>query len=279
MLKNLLILLICALSITGCDKNSDAIYSQNDNQELHGNDFVKVSNMRIFFGHQSVGSNILDGISTVNKKSEANFINVVKIDSYEQINDSGLYHAWIGENLSPQSKIDDFKELIQSGIGNNVDFALMKFCYLDFNKMTNIEKVFASYSNAIMELQQEYPEVTFIHVTTPLISNNMTIKDWIKKILGRSEKNDADNVARNKYNVLIRNRFDGREPILDLAEYESTYPNGKRNLFSFNDTNYEAMVPGYTDDGGHLNSLGKKIVATKTLNFFEELYLVDTINQ
>lgn len=138
-----------------------------------------------FFGHQSVGGNILDGIKDLDKESE---ISIIPTREAIQITESAIYHASIGQNGSPQNKIDDFSALLNSGIGDKIDLAFMKFCYLDFNKNTDIQSVFASYSATISQLQTKYPNIQFIHTTVPLISNNMTAKDWIKRILGRSQK-------------------------------------------------------------------------------------------
>lgn len=52
---------------------------------------------------------------------------------------------------------------------------------------------------------------------------------------------------------------------------ESTYPDGKIRLFTVNNESYEAMVPEYTDDGGHLNAIGKKHIANKFLQLISEL--------
>lgn len=226
----------------------------------------RVSNMKIFFGHQSVGGNILDGIKSLDKDGK---ISIISTREAAQITNPAIYHAHIGQNGSPQKKIDDFSALINSGIGDKIDLAIMKFCYIDFNKNTDTQSVFESYSNTISQLQIKYPNVKFVHTTVPLISNNMTAKDWIKKALGRSQKNDSDNIARNKYNKLVRSIYGGKEPILDLAEMESTYPDGKKRLFTAGNEQYEAMVPEYTDDGGHLNAIGKKHISAE---FFNEIF-------
>lgn len=237
-------------------------------KKISTNTIERVSHMKIFFGHQSVGGNILDGIKDLDKESE---ISIIPTREAIQITESAIYHASIGQNGSPQNKIDDFSALLNSGIGDKIDLAFMKFCYLDFNKNTDIQSVFASYSATISQLQTKYPNIQFIHTTVPLISNNMTAKDWIKRILGRSQKNDADNIVRNKYNKLIRGNYRGEEIIFDLAEMESTYPDGKIRLFTVNNESYEAMVPEYTDDGGHLNAIGKKHIANKFLQLISEL--------
>jgi hypothetical protein len=52
-----------------------------------------------------------------------------------------------------------------------------------------------------------------------------------------------------------------RTPILDIAAIESTKPDGSRQSFELDGVTYFSMVPEYTTDGGHLNEIGRKIVA------------------
>lgn len=266
-----LLFLLYVCFVPGCGNNSSDTSSQTAGTELDNTIIERVGQMRIFFGHQSVGANILDGIAALQKNTNKNRITITSTREAEQISGSGLYHAWIGENGSPQKKIEDFRKLIESGIGDKVDIALMKFCFIDFNQHTNINKIFESYRDTITKLQQAYPNVIFVPTTTPLIANNMTLKDWIKKILGRSQKNDSDNIARNEFNNYLRNYYLGKDPILDIAEFESTYPDGKRHFFHSNDKEYEALIADYTDDGGHLNTIGSQNVAKKVLTFISTL--------
>jgi hypothetical protein len=76
-----------------------------------------------------------------------------------------------------------------------------------------------------------------------------------------------DNIQRNKFNHLLREQYKSYDPIFDLAKIESTFPNGKTCSFTKNGTIYHSLVPAYTNDGGHLNELGGKVVARHLLMF------------
>jgi lysophospholipase L1-like esterase len=41
----------------------------------------------------------------------------------------------------------------------------------------------------------------------------------------------------------------------------STHPDGRRESFRMNGTAWYSLVPAYTDDGGHLNAVGRVHVA------------------
>ena len=66
------------------------------------------------------------------------------------------------------------------------------------------------------------------------------------------------NIKRNEFNKLIRKEYAGKEPVFDLAEMESTHPDGRRGAFSKDGKTYYSMIPDYTHDGGYLNEKGRK---------------------
>jgi hypothetical protein len=45
--------------------------------------------------------------------------------------------------------------------------------------------------------------------------------------------------------------------MFDLAAVMSTYPDGRRESFRLDGNTYDSLVPAYTDDGGHLNAVGR----------------------
>ena len=78
-------------------------------------------------------------------------------------------------------------------------------------------------------------------------------------------------IKRNEFNDMMRNEYEDREPIFDLALIESTFLDGKREMYQENDIIYYSLVPDYTNDGGHLNEKGRKLVAEQLLIFLSEL--------
>lgn len=134
----------------------------------------QLSKKKIFLGHQSVGTYIISGINSVLPQfSNLNF-NIHKIDknTFKTVTPSFFPHIAFGESMNPSSKIDDFVSLMNNGLATQTDIAFFKFCYvdIDIDKNTNIKKLFLSYKSAMTKLAQQYPETTFLHVTTPLTS-------------------------------------------------------------------------------------------------------------
>lgn len=276
-LKNILILLFIGIFIlvSGCqDKKlpntGEDMNALTSTQEVK---WQKLSEKVIFFGHQSVGENILDGINDVVRENpKINLLVKQNNDNVKMNSGTLIVHSMIGKNMEPTTKVDAFKEIMDNGMGGKANIAFMKFCYVDFNKDTDVEKVFNYYKNAMQYLKQKYPKTTFIHVTVPVEVNKGTWKTWIKNILGKKEIWEYENeLPRGRYNILLRKEYEGREPIFDLALNESIYSDGKKEYFEYDGTRYPALVPEYTTDGAHLNEKGRKFIAQRLLAFLSSL--------
>ena len=226
----------------------------------------KLSKKKIYFGHRSVGNNIIDGIKDVMKECTEIRLDIVEITDPSGLDSALFAHSKVGKNGDPKSKIDAFARLMEQKIGGKADIAFFKFCFADINAKIDIYKVFAEYKNMMLRLKNKYPKTTFVHVTVPLVTTKTTWKTWIKKLIKKEFIWEYDhNVARNKYNELVRKKYDGNEPVFDLAKIESTYPDGRRAEFKRNGERHYSLVPDYTHDGGHLNATGRKKVAEQLL--------------
>lgn len=230
-----------------------------------------LSEKRIYFGHMSVGNNILEGIHDLAKEYPFIRLNIVETKSPSSFNQPIFAHSPIGKNEDPKSKIADFSHLINTGIGEKADIAFFKLCYIDILAATDVDEVFKQYKSVMETLKKKYPKVTFVHVTAPLRVVQTGFLVPIKKIIGRPVGGYADNIKRSRFNELLRQEYKGKEPIFDLAAIESTYPDGTRFVFDSGGKKHEALIADYTHDGGHLNECGRKLVAAKFLAFLATL--------
>lgn len=71
---------------------------------------------------------------------------------------------------------------------------------------------------------------------------------------------------------MLITHYKNKEPIFDIAEIESTSLNSIRSSFNRKGEDYFSMVPEFSNDGGHLNELGRKKVAEQFLLFLANLY-------
>jgi hypothetical protein len=230
-----------------------------------------LSKKRIFFGHQSVGLNIIDGITNLMKENPALNLNIVNTSTPEEFSVPIFAHARVGENSKPKSKCDAFSRIISSGIGNKADIAFFKFCYVDITIGTDVNDVFFYYHRTLEKVKNNYPQTTFVHVTIPLRAKQTGIKAFLKRLMGKPLTGYQDNIVRNHFNSIMTKEYYGKDPIFDLAALESTYPDGTRSFFQATGMSYYTLVERYTYDDGHLNDIGSKIIAANLLLFLAQL--------
>jgi hypothetical protein len=249
---------------SGCSKkkNETGVINMDAKYQIEWN---KLTEKKIFFGHQSVGNNIIQGIEVLKGNDSLNNFSIQNITGNLERKNGILMHANIGRNTDPKSKIDDFARYIREELKDSVDIALMKFCYVDFSNTTDIEELFGYYKKTVTMLQTEYPSIRFLHCTAPVMTySNNGLKRLAKRILKKD-----NNVFINRYNSLVRKNFSS-EIIFDLAKVESTYTNGKVNEYS---SGVQALIEHYTSDGGHLNTLGQKMVSIEFIKFLEGIHI------
>jgi disulfide oxidoreductase YuzD len=234
-------------------------------KDVSASSWEKLAQKKIYFGHQSVGFNIIDGINDVMKEHSGINVNIVETADESNFKVGLLAHSRVGKNVDPKSKITEFANFIDSGIGKKADAAALKFCYVDITAGTNANNVFNVYSDSILQLKAKYPDMIIIHFTNPLTQRQTGLKTWIKKVIGRPIGGVDDNIKRNEYNEMLIKLYEGKEPIFDIAKIQSTFPDGTRCSFSKDGKTYYSMVPEYTTDGGHLNETGRKKVAEQFL--------------
>lgn len=231
--------------------------------------FANLTEQRIYFGHQSVGYNLIDGIKEVMDEYPIIKLNILETRDLATIDIGVFSHSKIGKNKDPESKTDDFVKIVESSGGNNLDIAFHKYCYIDANATTDVEKVFSNYKKQINYLKTKYPKIRFVHSTMPLTTIQPGLKAWIKKMLGKSIGLEA-NIKRNIFNQMLINNFQFIDPIFDFASAESMRPDGSMTTFTKDGEKYLTMYDNYSSDGGHLNKLGQKAVAEKLLIFLAE---------
>lgn len=208
----------------------------------------RVAHERVFFGHQSVGAQILQGVKELAAKEGVPVF---------------IKDQFVPENGDPLRKLESFKASV--GTGSKYDVALVKFCYVDINPDTDAAGLFDHYRQAMNELRAKNPRTVFVHATLPLTTVQTGPKAWVKLALGRSPYGTVENVKRDEYNRLLRATYAGREPIFDLARIESTAPDGTRVTVTWDGITAPALSPEYTSDGGHLNARGRLMAAREFL--------------
>ncbi|WP_321371039.1 hypothetical protein [uncultured Desulfuromusa sp.] len=258
------VLAISSASAIGSDKGGGMF-------DLNKNSVDSLMQKRIFFGHQSVGENILHGVELYDGKLTL-AIDHIKDKPVKEYADTGILHRRVGRNNYPETKIDEFVKVIDEELQGKVDIAFLKLCYVDITSDRDIHALLSYYKKNMDYLKEKYPEVAFVHLTVPLRENTETWKTQLKSLLGKDDIWEyADNIKRNQYNQMLLNEYQGKEPIFDVAKIESTSLSGETASFKYKGNQYLALAADLTYDGGHLNDAGSLHVATELLRYLNSL--------
>ena len=262
-MKSMIILGLSILFIVTMSSCRQKAIVKNDmvlDQDLREK-FEIVSRHRIFFGHKSVGDDIVDGLRLISTKNAKPPLKILLIDqpSADTVPAAYFLHAKIGKNGDCISKAAAFSVNMDDVRLKDVEVVLFKFCFIDFNTDTNVDSVFSIYADTLKMLEGRFPRVKFIYATVPLLSRygySGPIKGRLKELFGMKN----DNIVRARYNNKIRQTFPERR-IFDIARIECTDSEGNSNFDVVNGDTVYHLFDEYSYDGGHLNQIGQKLVA------------------
>ena len=271
-MKLFLTALLAALSTsTAFAGEKFSMPDKNANPIIPDHLIEKLSGKKIYFGHQSVGRNIMLGIEELLTEEQKKRLPIIKASNPRAYQGNLFAHSDVGRNRDPLSKLKGFDRQLDR-VGNwQPDIAMLKFCYVDVEKNADVETLFRQYQERMQQVKLKHPDVKLVHFTVPLRTVQSGVKASIKQLIGRQLEGAADNIQRHRYNELLRKAYAGKEPIFDIAKIESTREDGSRETFTQGGKTYYALVPEYSNDGGHLNRRGRAWVAKHLLEFLAEL--------
>jgi len=213
---------------------------------------------KVYFGHKSVGGNIVAGIKRISS--------VVVRTAYNQPdqNDQSLRTTIeqlsggpafvehdIGSDGLPLNKIASFERFMNDIIRDKVEITFFKFCYMDLDARTDVNVLFDAYKAAMDRLQARFPTVIFAHFTVPLYAHRASF----------------DNRVREQFSDRLRETYKGN--VFDIAVIESVDSKGATSISWDGVT--RAMADEWTDDGGHLNEAGQNHIAGALIAFLAQL--------
>lgn len=216
-----------------------------------------LANLRFFFAHQSVGADIVDGMTEVLAARADIPLRVIESATSTGNIEAGFFHARLGRNGDVRSKCEAFAEAVRS---MSPTVAMLKYCYVDIDAASNPDALFDDYRRRMDALRAEVPQLTIVHATMPLTDIDGR-KARLMSLLGRGSSKRDLNAIRNRYNDLLRDAFARAEPVFDIAEIESTRADGSRTAFLKRGQPVYHLAPELTHDGGHLNAAGKRAAA------------------
>lgn len=250
------------LAVAGCSGPSvEASRVSPDLQRITPEQWQRLSQRAIYFGHQSVGENILDGIRDL--ASENAHIRLRIVSGHAEPTSAALHEFLIGQNGDVDSKNTAFLSATQGALGPR-PVLMFKYCYVDMDAQTDAKRMFEAYRQTVSVLRAKHPQAVIVHVTAPLVAESSLFRYYINAVRGIPTTRD-ENARRNEYNQLLRSTYAGKEPVFDLAAAESTHADGRRSHVIVDGKPVDSLAPEWTDDGGHLNKRGRRRVAAQFL--------------
>jgi hypothetical protein len=257
-------MLLAACSDTGPGAN-DATLSQSSATPAvtlpTAEALQRLAKRRVYFAHQSVGENVLDGLATILKDNQGLGVRVVKTREPASVAGPALMHFDAGRNEFPDTKNADFIKVLDARATRDSGIAMLKYCYADVKLDTDIDVLFQNYRRTITEVKQKHPDLTIVHVTMPLTVDATGPKAAINRLLRRPTTRDV-NMKRSRFNAMLRSEY-GREPLFDLAMLEATRDDGSREQATLRGDVVYSLVPALASDGRHLNAEGQRRMAER----------------
>jgi hypothetical protein len=232
--------------------------------------WASIATRTVYFGHQSVGNDVLAGVRSWNDELALG-VRVVQTRDRASVAGPALVHFLAGQNGDFASKNAALLRFLDGRASADNPIVLLKYCYVDVHAGTDVRSQFDEYLDTAATIAVDHPDAVLVHTTIPVTSTvEGPLKARAKRFLGRNTLRAAA-VRRHRYNALVRAEFSGREPMFDIALAESTRPDGKRGGFVEGGEDIETLAPEYTSDGGHLNWVGQRAVAASFLNALAEV--------
>lgn len=253
--------LACLLATAACGREAKEVRMAPE-ATVTAAEWQALAGMRVVFGHQSVGRNILGGLQALAAGAPAP---LAITESRAPAGAAGITHFAVGANGDPLGKIRDFAAVIDGAGADCADVALVKLCYIDFSGDADPQQVAAAYCDTLDALARRHPHTRFVAVTVPLTTVQAGPKAVVKRLLGRVPDGYAENARRQVFNDFLRARDGGRH-LFDLAALEAE-PASRRH----EDRDIQCLDPALTSDGGHLNDAGARRVAAQLVRFLAGL--------
>jgi len=255
------------LTFTGCERTKvdpGTNWQHASLRDVDDASWQRLAARKIYFGHQSVGMDVINGIRDLEQQHPQVRLNIVRNSNPSTVAGPAFVESLIGKNGDPGSKTAAFRAVLDQGMGAQGGIAMYKYCFVDVSADTDVSKMFHEYKAAAAAVHAKYPGLTVVHITMPLTTVEGSVKALAKSALGKPTQRDLE-VKRNQFNDLLRKEYGGKQPIFDLAAVESTRRDGSRVFFQHDGSTVYTLAPEFTNDGAHLNEIGRQAVAEQLL--------------
>src|SRR4051794_18630217 len=105
-------------------------------------DLAQASGLRVFFGHQSVGANLVEGLEDLRAFAGDTALRLIH-DPVDRpaasLPPAFFAEAKLGKNGDPAGKLEAFRSVVDAGLPGGLDVALIKICYVDLARVNEVD--------------------------------------------------------------------------------------------------------------------------------------------
>lgn len=236
------------------ESHSRMMLSTHESTDLRVH-LARLAQRKIFFGHQSVGADVVRGLAVLAEELAVP-LNIVETRRFAALDGPYFAHARIGRNGHAASKLDDFAQLLDDAPDSALDLAMAKLCYVDVTCDTDTGELARRHDDVFNDLARRHAQLRLVPVTVPLTTGFFGLRGAAAKLLGRPDPAVPDNRTRACYNDHLRTHHSDSAKLFDLAAIESN-PSARRAR----EDDTPSLSPALTQDGGHLNRRGRRLAA------------------
>ena len=251
---------IVAVAALGRDMDVATLPSARPLEDVTAEQWAALGARQIFFGHQSVGENLMAGVEHVLRTRTDISVQVRLTDDPSQMAAAGFYHARIGQNGFPATKLEAFAEIVSDSAIAPSGTVILKLCYVDVAPGTDPEAVFAQYRQTVDSLRAPRPVLTIVHVTTPLTTDAGWLRHVAAGLRGLTSRRQG-NYLFGRYNELLLETYGGRDPVFGLARHDATDAKGRLSTVRVDGKSVPMLLGEWSSDGSHPNEAGRCRVA------------------
>lgn len=219
-----------------------------------------VAGARIFFAHQSVGESLIDALPSLSARAGTDAPRIARLEGGVPSEGGVLIETMIGRNGDPLGKVAEFDRVLRAGLADTLDVALLKLCFVDVHAGVDVHSLFESYRDTMSGLERDFPDVTFVYATVPLMhERDLFIR--AKRVLGRGGEFDPiHNVVREQLNAMIRAEYAGTGRLFDVAKAEAAGKSGQVEVLGADEGVFLSLRSSLATDSGHLTDEGATLI-------------------
>jgi hypothetical protein len=228
---------------------------------------------RVLFGHDELGANITSGVPKAYQNAKLTAPRVAVWKKVMRDKQPVFAHALVGESGDPRSRLKDFAALVNDAPRGSIDVALMNFSYADVTADSDVGDIFGQYTATMEALENAHPDVVFLYTTVPVTTENSWKQMDAAKVTGLAGAVQPvwqHNIARERYNALVRERYAASGRLFDIAALEARIKGDRVAAKEHQGQWFYVLNPALAaKDGRRLNSTGSTRLATELLRMVE----------